>query len=191
VYESEDHEDELGDDGEHSPLFFKINAIAKRVGIAGTVAAAISFIGSCIIGFAVEGNKATAIVDYLVVAITVLAVAVPEGLPLAVTLALAFSSMKMTKEQNLVKHLDACETMGCATTICTDKTGAYQNIKKCSLQCINGLVHSLIDNSNYRNPYSQQNDSPSGLFWYGELCSCRSCSRSWRLCEKSSRWPFP
>ena len=47
----------------------------------------------------------------------------PEGLPLAVTLALAFSSNKMMKEQNLVKHLDACETMGCATTICTDKTG--------------------------------------------------------------------
>lgn len=49
--------------------------------------------------------------------------AVPEGLPLAVTLSLAYSSNKMMKEQNLVKHLDACETMGCATTICTDKTG--------------------------------------------------------------------
>ena len=63
------------------------------------------------------------LVDYFIVAITVLAVAVPEGLPLAVTLALAFSSNKMMSEQNLVKHLDACETMGCATTICTDKTG--------------------------------------------------------------------
>jgi P-type E1-E2 ATPase len=63
------------------------------------------------------------ILKYIVVAVTVLAVAVPEGLPLAVTLALAFSSKRMTKDQNLVKHLDACETMGCATTICTDKTG--------------------------------------------------------------------
>jgi len=65
------------------------------------------------------------VVDYLIVSITVLAVAVPEGLPLAVTLALAFSSNKMMKEQNLVKLLDATETMGCATTICTDKTGMY------------------------------------------------------------------
>ena len=48
------------------------------------------------------------LIEYIVVAITVLAVAVPEGLPLAVTLALAFSSNKMMKEQNLVKHLDAC-----------------------------------------------------------------------------------
>jgi P-type E1-E2 ATPase len=61
----------------------------------------------------------------LIVAITVLAVAVPEGLPLAVTLSLAFSSSKMMKDMNLVKHLDACETMGCATTICTDKTGTF------------------------------------------------------------------
>ena len=74
----------------------------------------------------VEGDDLDKIVDYLVTAITVLAVAVPEGLPLAVTLALAFSSNKMMREQNLVKHLDACETMGCATTICTDKTGASE-----------------------------------------------------------------
>merc|ERR1712238_230925 len=69
------------------------------------------------------------IVEYFIVAVTVLAVAVPEGLPLAVTLSLAFSSNKMMKEQNLVKHLDACETMGCATTICTDKTGTLTNNK--------------------------------------------------------------
>jgi len=56
-------------------------------------------------------------------AITVLAVAVPEGLPLAVTLSLAISSRRMSKEQNLVKTLEACETMGSATTICSDKTG--------------------------------------------------------------------
>jgi len=52
-----------------------------------------------------------------------LAVAVPEGLPLAVTLRLAFSSSKMMNEMNLVRNLDVCKTMGCATTICTDITG--------------------------------------------------------------------
>ena len=54
---------------------------------------------------------------------TVLVVAVPEGLPLAVTLSLAYSVKKMMADNNLVRHLDACETMGNATTICSDKTG--------------------------------------------------------------------
>jgi hypothetical protein len=51
-------------------------------------------------------------------------VAVPEGLPLAVTIALAFSVKRMLADNNLVRNLAAAETMGCATTICTDKTGA-------------------------------------------------------------------
>jgi P-type E1-E2 ATPase len=123
VYETGDHEDELGGEGENSPLYVKLDDIAKKIGLGGTVAASIAFIVSCIIGLGVEGESASNIVDYLVTAITVLAVAVPEGLPLAVTLSLAFSSNKMMSEQNLVKHLEACETMGCATTICTDKTG--------------------------------------------------------------------
>ena len=70
-----------------------------------------------------EGDPVGDLLQYVVTAITVLAVAVPEGLPLAVTLSLAFSSNRMTKEHNLVRKLNACETMGCATTICTDKTG--------------------------------------------------------------------
>lgn len=123
VYETQDEDDELGGDDDNSPLFVKLDLIAKQIGIAGTVAAAVAFVASCIIGLAIQGDDISKIVDYLIVSITVLAVAVPEGLPLAVTLALAFSSNKMMQEQNLVKHLDACETMGCATTICTDKTG--------------------------------------------------------------------
>jgi len=123
VYESEDHDEELGDGGENSPLFTKLDKIAKQIGIAGTVAAAFSFGISCIIGLGIEKDPVSNLLDYLVTAITVLAVAVPEGLPLAVTLSLAFSSNRMTKEHNLVRKLNACETMGCATTICTDKTG--------------------------------------------------------------------
>jgi Ca2+-transporting ATPase len=61
--------------------------------------------------------------DILIVAVTVIVVAVPEGLPLAVTLALAFATTKMLKENNLVRILRACETMGNATAICSDKTG--------------------------------------------------------------------
>lgn len=124
VYESEDHNDDLeGEDG--SPLFIKLDTIAKRIGMMGVFASVIAFVGSCIIGLAVHNDPIEDIIQYLITAITVLAVAVPEGLPLAVTLALAFSSNKMMKDQNLVKHLDACETMGCATTICTDKTGMF------------------------------------------------------------------
>ncbi len=59
----------------------------------------------------------------MIIGITVIVVAVPEGLPLAVTIALAYSVMKMKSENNLVRKLHASETMGGATEICTDKTG--------------------------------------------------------------------
>lgn len=65
-------------------------------------------------------------------------VAVPEGLPLAVTIALAFSVKRMLADHNLVRHLSAAETMGCATTICTDKTGTtlarFAHIPPCVLE---------------------------------------------------------
>lgn len=63
------------------------------------------------------------VVNFVIIAITVIVVAVPEGLPLAVTISLAFSVMKMKQENNLVRKLEASETMGGANEICTDKTG--------------------------------------------------------------------
>ncbi len=63
------------------------------------------------------------IVSGFMVAVTIIVVAVPEGLPLAVTIALAFSVGKMKDENNLVKQLSSCEIMGGATNICSDKTG--------------------------------------------------------------------
>jgi len=63
------------------------------------------------------------VLDAIIIAVTVVVVAVPEGLPLAVTISLAFSVSKMYKDQNLVRKLYACETMGGANEICTDKTG--------------------------------------------------------------------
>ena len=108
---------------EDTPLTQKLEVIAGQIGLAGTVASVISFVVMAILGVYFNKGEYQNLVDYFIVAITVLAVAVPEGLPLAVTLALAFSSNKMMSEQNLVKHLESCETMGCATTICTDKTG--------------------------------------------------------------------
>ncbi|KAL4971784.1 hypothetical protein BDW66DRAFT_164724 [Aspergillus desertorum] len=67
--------------------------------------------------------------DILIVAVTVIVVAIPEGLPLAVTLALAFATARMLKENNLVRLLRACETMGNATVICSDKTGTLTQNK--------------------------------------------------------------
>ncbi|XP_046983094.1 plasma membrane calcium-transporting ATPase 2-like [Schistocerca americana] len=68
-------------------------------------------------------SHANEFVRHFIIGVTVLVVAVPEGLPLAVTLALAYSVKKMMYDNNLVRHLDACETMGNATAICSDKTG--------------------------------------------------------------------
>lgn len=73
--------------------------------------------------------KGSQFMDILIVAITLIVVAVPEGLPLAVTLALAFATTRMLKENNLVRVLRACETMGNATTICSDKTGTLTQNK--------------------------------------------------------------
>ena len=73
-------------------------------------------------------EKASTFVDLLVVAIAIIAVAVPEGLPLAVTLALAFATTRLLKENNLVRVLRACETMGNATCICSDKTGTLVSL---------------------------------------------------------------
>lgn len=65
----------------------------------------------------------TDLLDAFIIGVTVVVVAIPEGLPLAVTISLAYSVKKMAEENNLVKQLDASETMGGANEICTDKTG--------------------------------------------------------------------
>lgn len=70
-----------------------------------------------------------ALVKYFIIAVTVVVVAVPEGLPLAVTISLAFSVSKMKQENNLVRKLEASETMGGADQICTDKTGTLTQNK--------------------------------------------------------------
>lgn len=70
-----------------------------------------------------RANSFDEIIKIIITAITIIVVAVPEGLPLAVTLSFAFSVMKMKKENNLVRKLESSETMGGANEICSDKTG--------------------------------------------------------------------
>ena len=78
---------------------------------------------------ATASEKGQNFMRILITAITVVVVAVPEGLPLAVTLALAFATTRMLKDHNLVRVLQACETMGNATTVCSDKTGTLTQNK--------------------------------------------------------------
>ena len=77
------------------------------------------------------------------VAVTIVAVAVPEGLPLAVTISLAYSMKQMMKDNNLVRHLDACETMGGATNICSDKTGTLTENRMTIVKVLRALRPSL------------------------------------------------
>ncbi|XP_069694644.1 plasma membrane calcium-transporting ATPase 3 isoform X10 [Periplaneta americana] len=117
---------------EKSVLQAKLTKLAIQIGYAGSMIAMLTVvilvIQFCVKTYVVEQNSwksshASELVKYFIIGVTVLVVAVPEGLPLAVTLSLAYSVKKMMKDNNLVRHLDACETMGNATAICSDKTG--------------------------------------------------------------------
>ncbi|XP_034058237.1 plasma membrane calcium-transporting ATPase 2-like isoform X5 [Gymnodraco acuticeps] len=121
---------------EKSVLQGKLTKLAVQIGKAGLIMSALTVIililYFVIDTFAVQGRTWTSectpiyiqyFVKFFIIGVTVLVVAVPEGLPLAVTISLAYSVKKMMKDNNLVRHLDACETMGNATAICSDKTG--------------------------------------------------------------------
>jgi P-type Ca2+ transporter type 2C len=126
----------LQTDTEDTPLQVKLGKLANWIGGLGSAAALILLFVLTMRFVAGLGNnprnateRGSQFLDILIVAITVIVVAVPEGLPLAVTLALAFATTRMLKENNLVRVLRACETMGNATTICSDKTGTLTQNK--------------------------------------------------------------
>merc|ERR1719354_1559950 len=88
-------------------------------------------------------------VKFVIIGVTVLVVAVPEGLPLAVTLSLAYSVKKMMADNNLVRHLDACETMGNATAICSDKTGTLTTNRMTVVQAyLNDRIYETLPSQN-------------------------------------------
>ncbi|OTA54187.1 calcium-translocating P-type ATPase [Hypoxylon sp. EC38] len=121
----------LNEDPEITPLQSKLNVIAEYIAKLGGAAGLLLFIVLFIM-FLVRlpsnwnlspSQKGQQFIQIFIVVVTIIVVAVPEGLPLAVTLALAFATNRMIKDNNLVRHLKACEVMGNATTICSDKTG--------------------------------------------------------------------
>ncbi|GER44799.1 calcium-transporting ATPase 8 family protein [Striga asiatica] len=138
------------DNGEETPLQVRLNGVATFIGIAGLAVAVIVLIvlvaryftghtrdpygrvqftaGKTKVGDAIDGfikifTVAGCQLIWVNPQVTIVVVAVPEGLPLAVTLTLAYSMRKMMADKALVRRLSACETMGSATTICSDKTG--------------------------------------------------------------------
>lgn len=126
-------EDKLHIEDDQTPLQLKLEVIANKIGMIGVAVAVLTFIAMTtrlvfqIIHsenlYFVSADTFNSFVSFLIIGITVVVVAVPEGLPLAVTMSLAFSVMKMKKQNNLVRKLHASETMGGADQICTDKTG--------------------------------------------------------------------
>ncbi|KAL3569085.1 hypothetical protein D5086_028975 [Populus alba] len=124
----------LNEGGEdETPLQVKLNGVATIIGKIGLAFAVLTFLvltGRFLVEKAIHkeftdwsSSDALTLLNYFAIAVTIIVVAVPEGLPLAVTLSLAFAMKKLMDEKALVRHLSACETMGSATCICTDKTG--------------------------------------------------------------------
>uniref|UniRef100_A0A672ZX09 Calcium-transporting ATPase n=1 Tax=Sphaeramia orbicularis TaxID=375764 RepID=A0A672ZX09_9TELE len=139
---------------EKSVLQGKLTRLAVQIGKAGLIMSAVTVIililYFVIDTFAVQGRSWVAectpiyiqyFVKFFIIGVTVLVVAVPEGLPLAVTISLAYSVKKMMKDNNLVRHLDACETMGNATAICSDKTGTLTMNRMTVVQAYIGDTH--------------------------------------------------
>lgn len=120
----------LVDENEPTPLQQKLATIADQIAIIG-MAAALMLFAILTVKFLFQLSRSTdtalgkgqAFVRIVIISIAVVVIAVPEGLPLAVTLALAIAITRMLKDNNLVRIMSSCETMGSVTTVCCDKTG--------------------------------------------------------------------
>jgi len=144
----------LGDGGDdETPLQVKLSGVATLIGKIGLGFAVLTFL--VLLGRFLYAKQslndwssedAVTIVNYFAIAVTIIVVAIPEGLPLAVTLTLAFAMTKMMDDKALVRHLSACETMGSATTICTDKTGTLTSNEMTVVKAwAAGSVHEVRD----------------------------------------------
>jgi Ca2+-transporting ATPase len=127
-----------GSEAEGTPLQTKLDTLAEQIaklGFAAAVLMLLALVAKYFITAALQpefppaGDIAAAMISIVIQAITIIVVAVPEGLPMAVTMALAFATTQMLKDSNLVRVLAACETMGNATAICSDKTGTLTQNK--------------------------------------------------------------
>lgn len=152
------------DESQTTPLQTKLNVLAEWIAKLGLGAGLILFIATFIRFLvqldSIEGGpkvKGQRFLQVFIVAVTIVVVAVPEGLPLAVTLALAFATTRMLKDNNLVRLLRACETMGNATTICSDKTGTLTQNK---MSTVAGILGTTTRFGGKRSPDTSASTSP-------------------------------
>ena len=150
-----------------TPLHMQLDKLAKmisKVGSVVSVAAFFIFLIHDILTNPAWGGKdyfymAEIVLNYFMMAVTLIVMAVPEGLPMAITLSLALNMRRMLKSNNLVRKLHACETMGAVTVICTDKTGTLtQNKMQVSALELKLGDEALLDTAIALNSTAELND---------------------------------
>lgn len=150
-----------------TPLHMQLDKLAKmisKVGFVVSVAAFFIFLIHDILTNPAWGGKdyfymAEIVLKYFMMAVTLIVMAVPEGLPMAITLSLALNMRRMLKSNNLVRKLHACETMGAVTVICTDKTGTLtQNKMQVSALELKQGDEALLDTAIALNSTAELND---------------------------------
>lgn len=150
-----------------TPLHMQLDKLAKmisKVGSVVSVAAFFIFLIHDILTNPAWGGKdyfymAEIVLKYFMMAVTLIVMAVPEGLPMAITLSLALNMRRMLKSKNLVRKLHACETMGAVTVICTDKTGTLtQNKMQVSALELKQGDEALLDTAIALNSTAELND---------------------------------
>ena len=136
--------------GAETPLNKQLNSLSGVIGKVGFAVAASTFLALVvrdaamgILTFEATLENLELLLSFFMIAVTLIVVAVPEGLAMSVTLSLAYSMRKMTAENALVRKMHACETMGAATVICTDKTGTLTQ-NKMKVQHFSGKVDALF-----------------------------------------------
>lgn len=157
----------LREPSQTTPLQVKLNVLAEYIAKLGLGAGLVLFIATFIKFISkldpgkTASEKGQQFLQVFIVAVTIVVVAVPEGLPLAVTLALAFATTRMLKDNNLVRLLRACETMGNATTICSDKTGTLTQNKMTTVAGVLGTSSRFEDKRMPESPESTSPNSPT------------------------------
>ena len=150
-----------------TPLHMQLDKLAKMISKVGSVvsmAAFFIFLIHDILTNPAWGGKdyfymAEIVLKYFMMAVTLIVMAVPEGLPMAITLSLALNMRRMLKSNNLVRKLHACETMGAVTVICTDKTGTLtQNKMQVSALELKQGDEALLDTAIALNSTAELND---------------------------------
>lgn len=143
------------DDGIKTPLNLQLDQLGRVLSWTAFIVAGLIFVGRMLYlfldGDGSNNDEFIEVMHYvlgsIMIAVTLVVVSVPEGLPLSITLSLALSMKKMLKHNNLVRKLHACETMGAATVICSDKTGTLTQNRMQVAEMRNLLAEAAADDT--------------------------------------------